>query len=314
MRSLLEHPILLSKNAELKQIPHCVFQKCGVCFNCPLCFHKMQSPLGLPTVLSKNAEFIQLPTLFLKNVQSAWTPHCLFKKCRVYTNSSLWFPKMRSSHKLLLCRVCLNSHSVFKKCRVQMNSPLCSPKVRSLFQLPTYFYRMWTLLELPTVLLKMWSPLEHTTVFLKNAEFTWTPPLWSPLELPPCGVCLNSHSVFEKWGVQMNSLCFPSMRSLFQLPTCFYKMWSLLELSTVLLKNGEFISTPHSVFTQCAVCLNPPLSFKKMWSLLEYPLLFFKNVELKQSSHCVFKNAEFISTPHAVFTKCAVCLNPPLSF
>ena len=32
----------------------------------------------------------QLPTPFLKNVQSTWTSHCLLKKCRVYTNSSLW--------------------------------------------------------------------------------------------------------------------------------------------------------------------------------------------------------------------------------
>ena len=55
MRNLLEHPIPLSKNAELKRTPHCVYQKCGGCFKCPICFYKMWSPLELPTVLSENS-------------------------------------------------------------------------------------------------------------------------------------------------------------------------------------------------------------------------------------------------------------------
>ena len=125
----------------------------------------------------------------------------------------------------------------------------------------------------------MQSPLELSSVLLKNVEFTQTPPLRSPLELP----------------------------------FCFYKMQSSNELPTVLLKNAEFVSTPHSVFIKCVVCLNPPLSFlktgnlqkllaliSKMHSPFEHPILFSKNAKLKQ-------------TPHYVLQKCRVCLNSPLS-
>ena len=142
----------------------------------------------------------QLPTLFVQSVQSTWTPYCLFKRCGVYANSSLWYPKkrsplelslcfrkMRSSHELPLCGVRLNCGLVFKKCGVHFNSPL-------------YFYEICRSLAPPSV-------------FLKNAEFTGTP-----------------HCNFHKSGVRLNSpLCFwkmqSSLRSPLQLPFCSKKCW-----------------------------------------------------------------------------------------
>ena len=276
MESLLEHPILFSKNAEHKWTPHCVFQKCGVCSNCPPSCYKLQSPLELPALHLKNAEFVSTPHSIFTKYAVHLNPHCLSKKCRVYTNSSLWFLKMRSSHELPLCRVCLSSNSVFKKCGVQTNSPRCSPKMRSFIQLPTCFYKMRSLLELPTMppknaefastphsaFYKMHGLLELSTLFLKNAEFTWSPSRRSPPELALHGVCLNSHSVFKRCGVQTNSsLCSPKMWSLFQLPILFLQNVESAGTPHCASKKCGVHSTPHCVFTNCAVCMNPPLSF-----------------------------------------------------
>ena len=127
MESPLEHPILFSKNVERKctphfknsefvSTPHSVFTKCRICLNCPLCFWKIQSShelrplwslLELLSCFYKMQSSFQLPILFLQNMPSAWTPpHCVFKKCRVYTNSSLSFPKMESpiEHSILISK------------------------------------------------------------------------------------------------------------------------------------------------------------------------------------------------------------------
>ena len=135
-----------------------------------------------------------------------------FQKCRVCLNSPLCFWKMQSSHKLPLCRVCLNSHSVFTKCRVCFNSPL-------------HCYTICSLLEPPTVFLKIAeSTWTLHCVFAKcgvhmnspSAEFTWTPIVFSkdadfkqtPLcVLQKCRVCFN-FPVFTKCAVCWNSpLC-----------------------------------------------------------------------------------------------------------
>ena len=40
---------------------------------------------------------------------------------------------------------------------------------------------------------------------------------------------------------------------------CFYKMQSSNELPTVVFKNGEFVSSPHSVFKKGGICLTSPV-------------------------------------------------------
>ena len=140
-------------------------------------------------------------------------PNGEFQKCRVPLNSPLCFWKMRNSHKLPLCGVCLNSHSVFTKCGVHFNSPL-------------HFYTIFSPLEPPTVFLKVAeSAWTLHCVFAKcgvhmnspSAEFTWTPIVFlkdaefkrTPLYvLQKCRVCFNFPFVFTKCGVHWNSpLC-----------------------------------------------------------------------------------------------------------
>ena len=214
-----------------------------------------------------------------KNGESTWGPHFVFQKCGAQTNSPLCFAKMRSLFQLpnLFLQNMESAgtpHCAFEKYRVRVNSPFC-------------FYKVWSLFE-------------HSTVFLKNAEFTQTPP------------CLNSHSVFTKCRVQMNSLCLPKMWDLFQLPTCFYKMWSSHQLPTLFLQhvdstsylflqNAESTGTPHPVSRKCGVHTNSPS-------------VSSKNVGFVSTFNLFLQNAEFTSTPHPVFTTWAVTLNTPLCF
>ena len=209
-----------------------------------------------------------------KNGESTWGPHSVFQKCGAQTNSPLCFAKMRSFFQLpnlFLQNVASagTPHCAFEKYGVRVNSPFC-------------FY-------------KVWSPLEHSTVFLKNAEFTRTPP------------CLNSHSVFTKCGVQMNSLCLQKCGICFNFPPvftkcgvhinsplCFYNMW-------IQLQNAESTGTPHCAFKKCGVCINSPPCFYKMWSSHELPL-------------CVFQQCGISFNFPPVFTKCGVHINSPPCF
>ena len=211
--------------------PHC---ECIVSMNCPLYGVQMNSPVSFSEVWNP----LELPTLFVKNVEFKCTP-----------------PSAEFNQ---------SPHCDFQKCEIHLNSPPC-------------FYKMWSLLELCTLL-------------LQNVEFTWTPTFvesaWSPHSgFTKCRVHLNSPMWFSKCGV-----CFVS-------PLCFYKMRNLLELSTWFLKNAEFTWTPPP--------LRSPLELlsccQKMRCSNKLPIV-------------LLKNAEFVSTPYSIFTKCAVCLNPPLSF
>ena len=108
----------------------------------------------------------QLPTLFLWN-ESAWTPHCLFKKCGVYTNSSVWYPKMQSP--LELSPVSLkNAEFTWTAILFLQNVEFISTSAKGspsgLCTNSSVFYS------------KMQTPLQLSPVFLKNVEFTWTPP------------------------------------------------------------------------------------------------------------------------------------------
>ena len=155
--------------------------------------------------------------------------------------------------------------------------------------------------------------VELSIGFLKNAEFTWTPPLRSPLELPLCGVRVNSplffynmhksawtlHCLFEKCGVHTNSpsvesASTPPLQSLLELPFCFYKMRSSFQLPTPFLHNLQSTWTSHCLFKNCGVCLNSPLCFCKMRSSHKLPLY-----RVHLNSHCVFK-------------RCRVQTNSPL--
>ena len=151
------------------------------------------------------------------------------------------------------------------------------------------------------------SLLECPTVLLKKAEWKWTP----YFHFQECRVCLNSPLCFYRMQSSYKPphlqsllellICFYKMQSSNELPTgfsknaeisfnsplCIYKMQSPLEVPTVQWKNAEFLPTPHSVFTKCAVHLNPPLCFLTMQSLLEHPILLSKNAELKQTPHCI---------------------------
>ena len=195
-------------------------------------------------------------------------------------------------------------HSVVKKCRVCLNSSM-------------YFLKMQSLVELPTLFLKNARFMQtlHSLEFKsENAEFNMK--MWSLF----VGSAVTPHCAFKKGRIEINSpLWFWKMRISHKLPLC-----------------------EVSVFTTCAVRLNPPQClFTKTQNLLEHPIPLSNNAELKRTPHCVYQkcggcfkcpicfykmrsplelptvlseNAEFVSTPHSIFTKCAVCLKPPLSF
>ena len=143
-------PILFLKNAEFKRTPHCVLQKCGVCFNSPFSLYKMRSLLELPTVHLKNAEFIP-------------TPHSVFTTCAVCLNPTWSFSTMQSLFPHYVFKKCYKlcpvisrngesawaPHSVFQKCGAQMNSPLCLHKCRVCFNSLLSSYKMGIHLNSP---------------------------------------------------------------------------------------------------------------------------------------------------------------------
>ena len=109
MQSLHKLLTVISKNAESTWTLPCVFEKCRVHMNSPLCrvclncclvfkkcgvrldsplyFYKMCSLLEPPTVFLKMWSLHELPTVNSKKAESAWTPPCVFEKCGVQTNS-----------------------------------------------------------------------------------------------------------------------------------------------------------------------------------------------------------------------------------
>ena len=131
----------------------------------------------------------ELPNLFLQNVETKRTPHSVFTKCGVQTNSPLWSYKMWKSHELPAvflknAEFKQTPRSALTKCGVQTNSPLCSYKMQSSNKLPTLLFQ--------------------------NAEIKWT-----------------LYSAFTKCGNQMNSpLCG---KLLVQVYVLLVSIWSYSE-------------------------------------------------------------------------------------
>ena len=152
----------------------------------------------------------QLPTPFLQNVQSNWTPQCLFKKCRVCLSTPFCFSKMQSSNEVpavfykdaefistphaVFTKVCLNPpHCLSRKC--QTNSLLCFPKMQSLFQ-------VYALLQTdPQRRMTMTHSLHHD--WLRS---------YSPLCFTNCWACLNSPLCFLKMQTSINVLYHSCLR------------------------------------------------------------------------------------------------------
>ena len=132
--------------------------------------------------------------------------------------------------------------------------------------------------------------------------------------LQKCGVWFNFPTVFTKCGVCINS------------PLCFYKMCSLLDISTLFLKNAEFTRTlpqqnppelplcvvcltSDSVHKKCRVQMNSSLCSPKMRSLIQLLTCFYKMQSSHQLPTLHLKNAQSAWPLHFVFEKCGVLMN-----
>ena len=199
-------------------------------------------------------------------------------------------------------------HCGFRECRVWLNCPLNGVQMNS----PISFSKVWSSNALPP----LQSSTKVLTVIPKNAKSTWIPhPVFTK-----CGACLNSPLCFcNTWSLNE----FPPLWVCLNFLFWFYKMQSSNELPTVVFKNVEFVSSPHSVFEKGGICLSSPLGVWKMRSShklpplrspLRLPSCFQKMRSSNELPTVILKNAEFVSTPHSICTKCAVHLNPPLSF
>ena len=309
-----------------------------------------------------------LPTLFLWNVQSAWTPHCLFKK--------MWSPLELSPVFLKNAEFTWTPPSVestwtailFLK-NVEFISTSTKGSSSRLCTRSSVFYP------------KMRSPLQLFPVFLKNVEFTWTSPsaesTWTAVlflknvefvstsgkgefkwtlqrgnsgglsrggtlcELrifqkdsgefkQTCACCksrVGSWYELHKGGVQVDSTEGSSLKTQWRVP----KMQSLLELSSVLLKNVEFMQTPPlrsplelpfcfykigSLFQLPTPLLHnvqsawTPTVFLKMWSLHELFTVMSKNAESAWTLPCDFEFELLFCS----LKKCGAQRNSPLCF